>query len=55
MKTSVTVDDIDLAASSVGLVLDASEKSEILLHLQKQVLSFAVIDEVETGEGDNNE
>ena len=48
MKTTVTMDDIVLAASSVGLELDASEKDEMLLHLQKQVKGFSVIDEVST-------
>lgn len=46
MKTSVTMDDITRAASSVGLELTDAEKSGILTHLRKQVQSFAVIEEV---------
>lgn len=61
MKTSVTMDDITRAASSVGLELTDTEKNGILTHLSKQVQSFAVIDEVDTdrvsgvGEGGNDE
>lgn len=61
MKTSVTMDDITRAASSVGLELTDTEKNGILTHLCKQVISFAVIDEVDidgvsgVGGGGNDE
>lgn len=48
MKMSVTMDDIITAAKAVGIELTDAEKSELLLRLQKQVDSFAVIDGVDT-------
>ena len=48
MKTSITVDDINTAAKAVGLELTDTEKGGLLLRLQKQVDSFAVIDGVDT-------